>query len=53
MNEHILLLGGGFPIKIGDQTLGSVGVGGAPGTKLDEVCARAALRVLKADEMNK
>ncbi len=53
MNENILLLGGGFPIKIDGETLGGVGVGGAPGAKLDEACARAALRVLKADEMNK
>lgn len=52
MNENILLLGGGFPIKIGDEIIGGVGVGGAPGVKLDEVCARAALKVLKANEMN-
>lgn len=51
MNEKILLLGGGFPIKINGETIGGVGVGGAPGVKLDEACARAALRVLKADEM--
>jgi len=51
MNENILLLGGGFPIKIGDEIMGGIGVGGAPGAKLDETCARAALKVLKADEM--
>lgn len=53
MNEKILLLGGGFPIKINGETIGGVGVGGAPGVKFDETCARAALNVLKADEMNK
>lgn len=52
MNEKILLLGGGFPITINGETVGGVGVGGAPGVKLDEACARAALSVLKADEMN-
>lgn len=52
MNEKILLLGGGFPIKINGETIGGVGVGGAPGVKFDETCARAALNVLKADEMN-
>jgi len=31
--------------------MGGIGVGGAPGAKLDETCARAALKVLKADEM--
>jgi uncharacterized protein GlcG (DUF336 family) len=51
MNENILLLGGGFPIKIADEIMGGIGVGGAPGAKLDETCARAALKVLKADEM--
>jgi uncharacterized protein GlcG (DUF336 family) len=51
MNENILLLGGGFPIKFGNEIIGGVGVGGAPGVKLDETCARAALKVLEADEM--
>ncbi|SEQ79322.1 Uncharacterized conserved protein GlcG, DUF336 family [Nitrosomonas sp. Nm51] len=51
MNEHILLLGGGFPIKMGGEVVGGIGVGGAPGIKFDEVCARAALKVLQADEL--
>jgi uncharacterized protein GlcG (DUF336 family) len=51
MNENILLLGGGFPIIINGETMGGVGVGGAPGVELDETCARAALKVLKADDM--
>lgn len=50
MNEHILLLGGGFPIKMGGEVVGGIGVGGAPGTKFDEVCASAALKVLNADD---
>ncbi len=52
MNDNILLLGGGLPIKIDGETIGGVGVGGAPGVELDEVCALAALKVLKADDMN-
>lgn len=53
MNENILLLGGGFPIIIDGETMGGVGVGGAPGVELDETCARAALKVLKADMQEK
>jgi len=49
MNDSILLLGGGFPIKIDGQIVGGIGVGGAPGSHLDEACARAGLMVLGAD----
>ncbi|SFF27223.1 heme-binding protein [Nitrosomonas sp. Nm166] len=49
LNENILLLGGGFPIKIGGEVVGGIGVGGAPGAQFDEICASAALKVLKAD----
>ena len=50
LNENILLLGGGFPIKIGGEVVGGIGVGGAPGIEFDEVCASAALKVVKADD---
>ena len=49
MNEHILLLGGGFPITMNDEVVGGVGVGGAPGIEHDEVCANAALKVLNPE----
>jgi len=49
MNDSILLLGGGFPIKIGGKIVGGIGVGGAPGAHLDEACARAGLKALGAD----
>lgn len=49
MNEHILLLGGGFPIMMGGEVVGGVGVGGAPGIEHDEVCAEAALKVLNPE----
>ena len=42
-----LLLGGGVPIKVGNETIGAVGVGGAPGDHLDEQCANAALDKVK------
>lgn len=43
MNEHVLLLAGGLPIKIGDDFVGGIGVGGAPGGHLDAACAQAGL----------
>jgi uncharacterized protein GlcG (DUF336 family) len=42
-----LLLGGGVPIKVGNEVIGAVGVGGAPGGQLDEACALAALDKVK------
>ena len=42
-----LLLGGGVPIKVGNDVIGAVGVGGAPGGHLDEQCAVAALDKFK------
>lgn len=38
-----LLLGGGVPVRMGDEVIGAIGVGGAPGGHLDEQCAIAAL----------
>ena len=42
-----LLLGGGVPVKVGNETIGAVGVGGAPGGHLDEQCAVAAIEKVK------
>ncbi|CAN5556051.1 heme-binding protein [soil metagenome] len=42
-----LLLGGGVPVKVGNELIGAVGVGGAPGGNLDEQCAVAALDKVK------
>jgi len=42
-----LLLGGGVPVKVGNDVIGAVGVGGAPGGHLDEQCAVTALDKLK------
>ena len=38
-----LVLGGGVPVRVGNEVIGAVGVGGAPGGHLDEQCAMAAI----------
>ena len=38
-----LVLGGGVPVRVGNEVIGAVGVAGAPGGHLDEQCANAAL----------
>jgi uncharacterized protein GlcG (DUF336 family) len=43
----LLLLGGGVPIKVGNETIGGIGVGGAPTGAADEQCALAALDKVK------
>ena len=43
MIPGFLLLGGGVPVKVGDEVIGAVGVGGAPGGHLDEKCAMAGI----------
>ena len=42
-----LLLAGGVPVKSGDQVIGAVGVGGAPGGHLDQACALQGLDTIK------
>jgi uncharacterized protein GlcG (DUF336 family) len=42
-----LLLGGGVPVRVGNDVIGAIGVGGAPGGHLDEQCAVAALEAAK------
>ena len=34
---------GGLPIKVGDETIGGIGVSGAPGGQNDEACAQAGI----------
>jgi uncharacterized protein GlcG (DUF336 family) len=48
MNEHILILGGGLPIQFGNEVVGGIGVGGAPGTQFDDACAQAGLDAIGA-----
>ncbi|HEE9786309.1 TPA: heme-binding protein [Enterobacter soli] len=42
-----LLLAGGLPLKLGDEVIGAIGIGGAPGGHLDEACAQQAIDSLK------
>lgn len=42
-----LLLGGGVPVKVANQTIGAIGIGGAPGGHLDHQCAVEALEANK------
>jgi len=39
----MIFRGGGLTIKIGDEVIGAIGVGGAPTGEADEACARAGL----------
>jgi uncharacterized protein GlcG (DUF336 family) len=46
--QGFLLLAGGVPVRVGDEVIGAVGVGGAPGGHLDEECANAGIEKVKA-----
>ena len=46
----VFALAGGVPIKAGNDVLGGIGVGGAPGGEKDEACANAGLRQI-ADQL--
>lgn len=41
--DDIVWTGGGVPIKFHDETIGGVGVSGAPGGPRDELCAQAGI----------
>lgn len=43
----LLLLGGGVPVKAGNEVIGGVGVGGAPTGQIDEQCALAGIDKVK------
>ncbi len=40
---HLILFGGGVPIKLGDEVIGAIGAAGAPGAHLDDACAKAGI----------
>jgi uncharacterized protein GlcG (DUF336 family) len=42
--DSVISLQGGVPIKVGDEVIGAIGVGGAPGGDKDEACANAGLQ---------
>jgi uncharacterized protein GlcG (DUF336 family) len=47
--SRVLALGGGLPIKVGDEIVGAVGVSGTPGK--DDECAQAGIDKV-ADQLN-
>jgi uncharacterized protein GlcG (DUF336 family) len=46
---NIVTARGALPIKIGEDTIGAIGVSGAPGGDKDEVCAKAGIDKVAAD----
>jgi uncharacterized protein GlcG (DUF336 family) len=44
---HLILVGGGIAIKVGDEVVGAIGASGAPGGNLDDSCARAGLEKIQ------
>ena len=40
-DRQLVAVGGGVPIKVGDEIIGGIGVGGAPTGEKDEACANA------------
>jgi len=48
--EGIVGLGGGVPIRAGNEVIGAIGVSGAPAADLDEACANAGIAKL-ADKL--
>ena len=47
-NQNYLNRAGGILIKVGDEVIGAIGVGGARGSEKDEACAIAGLEKVKA-----
>ena len=46
--SHVSLIPGGLRIKIGNEIIGGIGVGGTPDIDGDEVCAKAGLDKISA-----
>ncbi len=46
--ETVIPLGGGVPIRLGDDVIGGVGVSGSPQQEQDEKCALAGIEAVKA-----
>jgi uncharacterized protein GlcG (DUF336 family) len=47
MIDGFLILGGGMPIRAGEEVIGAIGVGGAPGGNLDDLCAEAGINKIR------
>jgi uncharacterized protein GlcG (DUF336 family) len=46
---NIVAAQGALPIKIGNDTIGAIGISGAPGGDKDEACAQAGIEKVAAD----
>ncbi len=46
ITDGLLFLGGGLPIRAGEDVIGGIGVGGAPRAEADQVCAQAGLETI-------
>ncbi len=42
--EGTIALGGGLPIRAGNEVIGAIGVSGSPGAEKDEACANAGIQ---------
>ena len=49
MLNNIVAAQGALPIKVGDDTIGAIGVSGAPGGDKDEACAKAGIEKVAAE----
>lgn len=47
--NNVVAAQGALPIKVGDDTIGAVGVSGAPGGEKDEACSRAGIDKIVAE----
>jgi uncharacterized protein GlcG (DUF336 family) len=41
--SNVVAAQGALPIKIGEETIGAIGISGAPGGEKDEICAKAGI----------
>ena len=48
-DNQLVTAQGGLPIKVGNDTIGAIGVSGAPGGDKDEACASAGLEKISGD----
>jgi uncharacterized protein GlcG (DUF336 family) len=46
--EGVLMVGGGVPIRAGEEIVGAIGVAGSPGSVHDEECADAGIASIAA-----
>lgn len=44
--SRVAAWGGGFPIKVGEEIVGAIGISGAPAVQNDVDCAKAALALV-------